>query len=64
MPATCGALMLVPDRATWNLPDELPPAFDEKIRVPGAATSGLRLPSPVGPRLELDAIAGGDAMWS
>src|SRR5215207_3730225 len=58
IPATCGALMLVPDmrvRIGWDgLPGPAgrpPRAEDEVMLVPGAATSGLVLPSRVRPRL-------------
>ena len=46
MPATCGVDMDVPDSRAPSVP--VPTAADRTDR-PGAATSGLRLPSAAGP---------------
>src|SRR5512146_1414761 len=54
MPATCGVDMDVPDSRIPSVPV---PTAAEKTDRPGAATSGLRLPSLAGPPEEKSATA-------
>ena len=61
IPATTGAAMLVPliEVRTGSVTRSItvpPRELVETMFVPGAATSGLPLPSRVGPRLLLSAI--------